>query len=130
MSPRIVAILSLAAGLFLWGLPSFAHHGSNVVYDLTKSITVTGTVARFQFVNPHTLIFVEVTGEDGEVVEWLIGLPSAAGLGSREGWTRDTLQPGDEITIIGAPARSGAPSLWTEQITRDGEPMLGARYTG
>jgi len=130
MNPRIVAILSLAAGLLFFGLPSFAHHGSNVVYDLTKSITVTGTVARFQFVNPHTLIFVEVTGEDGEVVEWLVGLPSASGLGSREGWTRDTLQPGDEITIIGAPARSGAPSLWTEQITRDGEPMLGARYTG
>lgn len=130
MSPRIVAILSLAAGLLLSSLPSAAHHGSNVVYDLTKSITITGTVARFQFVNPHTLIFVEVTGEDGEVVEWLVGLPSAAGLGSREGWTRDTLQPGDELTIIGAPARSGAPSLWTEQITRDGEPMLGARYTG
>ena len=130
MSPRLIAIASVAVGLLLSSVPSLAHHGSNVVYDLTDSVTVTGTVTRFQFVNPHALIFVEVTGEDGEVVEWLVGLPSASGLGSSEGWTRDTLKPGDEITIIGAPARSGAPSLWTEQITRDGEPMLGSRYTG
>jgi hypothetical protein len=130
MSPRFTAIVSLAAGILFASLPSHAHHGSNVVYDLTQSITISGTVTRFQFVNPHALIFVEVTGEDGETVEWLAGLPSASGLGSREGWTRDTIKPGDEVTIIGAPARSGAPSLWTEQITRDGEEMLGARYTG
>ena len=130
MSPRLIAIASLAVGLLLSSVSSLAHHGSNVVYDLTKSVEVSGTVTRFQFVNPHALIFVEVTGDDGDVVEWLVGLPSASGLGSSEGWTRDTLQPGDEITILGAPARSGAPSLWTEQITRDGEPMLGARYTG
>ncbi len=130
MSPRRIAIVSLAISLLLSSVSSLAHHGSNVVYDLTKSVTVSGTVSRFQFVNPHALIFVEVTGDDGEIVEWLVGLPSASGLGSSEGWTRDTLQPGDEITIIGAPARSGAPSLWTEQITRDGEAMLGERYTG
>jgi len=130
MSLRLIAIASLAVGLLSTSISSLAHHGSNVVYDLTKSVEVSGTVTRFQFVNPHALIFVEVTGDDGEVVEWLVGLPSASGLGSNEGWTRDTLQPGDEITILGAPARSGAPSLWTEQITRDGEPMLGSRYTG
>jgi len=130
MSPRLVAIASVAVGLLFSSVPSLAHHGSNVVYDLTESITISGTVARFQFVNPHALIFVEVTGEDGEVVEWLVGLPSASGLGSRESWTRDTIKSGDELTIIGSPARSGAPSLWTEQIMRDGEDLLGARYTG
>ncbi len=130
MGSRFFAIASIAAGLLLSSVPSQAHHGSNVVYDLTKSVSVAGTVTRFQFVNPHALIFVEVTGDDGEAVEWLVGLPSASGLGSSEGWTRETLQPGDEITIIGSPARSGAPSLWTEQIMRDGEPLLKARYTG
>jgi hypothetical protein len=130
MSARLIAIVSAGIGLLLPWPSSFGHHGSNVVYDLTQSITVTGTVTDFQFVNPHALIFLEVGEEGGEVVKWLAGLPSASGLGAREGWTRATLGPGDRITITGAPARGGAPSLWVEQIVRDGKPLLNARYTG
>ena len=130
MSPRLVVILSAGVGLLFPCMQSFGHHGSNVVYDLTQSITVTGTVTKFQFVNPHALIFFEVTGENGEVVEWLAGLSSASSLGANEGWTRDMLAPGDRITITGSPARGGAPSVWTEQIVRDGKPLLRAKYTG
>jgi len=130
MRPRRAANLFAVLGLLFLCLPSFGHHGSNVVYDLTQSITVSGIVADFQFVNPHALIYLEVMGEGGETVRWLAGLPSASSLGSNESWTRDMLQPGDEITITGAPARGGAPSLWVEQITHDGKPLLRARYTG
>jgi hypothetical protein len=110
--------------------PAAGHHGSNVVYDLAQTITLTGTVTRLQFVNPHALIYFNVTSPDGAVVEWFAGLPSASRLGAAEGWTRETLKPGDTITITGAPARGGAPSLWTEQVSRDGEPLLKERYTG
>ena len=130
MSPRLAALISIAIGSLALSLPSVAHHGSNVVYDLTKTITVSGTVTKFQFVNPHALIFLEVTDENGEKVEWLAGLPSASGLQGNEGWTRDTIKPGDNLTITGSPARGGAPSLWTEQIERDGEPLLKKAYTG
>lgn len=130
MSPRFVAIISVAIGCLSLSVTTLAHHGSNVVYDLTQTITVSGTVTRFQFVNPHALIFLEVTDENGETVEWLAGLPSASGLQGNEGWTRDTIKPGDELTITGSPARGGAPSLWTEQIERDGEPLLKRAYTG
>jgi len=130
MSPRLIATLSVAVGLLFPSLASFGHHGSNVVYDLAQSITVTGTVTKFQFVNPHALIFFEVADEDGEAVEWLAGLPSASGLSANEGWTKDFLKPGDEITVTGAPARGGAPSLWIEQVVRDGKPLLRAKYTG
>jgi len=126
---RLSATL-IGLGLFGLTLPSFGHHGSNVVYDLTKSITVSGTVTEFQFVNPHTQILFNVTGDDGEVVGWLAGMPSSLSLGQNEGWTRDTLKPGDEITIIGAPARNDAPSIWVEQVTREGEDLLEDRYTG
>ncbi len=126
---RLTATL-VGLGLLSLTLPSFGHHGSNVVYDLTQSITVSGTVTEFQFVNPHTQVFFDVTQEDGSVVSWLAGMPSSGGLSQNEGWTRDTLKPGDEITIIGAPARNDAPSIWVEQVTRDGEDLLGARYTG
>lgn len=130
MSHKVVAFVSIGLGLLFPCLPASSHHGSNVVYDLTQTITVTGTVTEFRFVNPHALIFVEVTGDDGEVVKWLAGLPSASGLGANESWTRDTIKPGDQITITGAPARGGAPSLWAKQIVRDGKPLLRQSYTG
>ena len=68
--------------------------------------------------------------EDGSVVGWLAGLPSTVSLGRNEGWTGETLKPGDEISITGAPARNDAPSIWVEQITLNGEPLLGRHYTG
>lgn len=111
-------------------IPSLSHHGSNVVYDLTRSITVAGTVTEFQFVNPHTQILFDVTGEDGLVVGWLAGLPGSIRLTQEESWSSDTLKPGDEISILGAPARNDAPSVWVEQVFLNGEPLLGDRYTG
>jgi hypothetical protein len=130
MRLRLVAFFLAALGLLLPSLPSFGHHGSNVVYDLTQSITVTGVVADFKFVNPHALIYLDVSNEAGETVQWLAGLPSASSLGSNENWTKTTVAPGNTITITGAPARGGAPSLWVEQITHAGQPLLRARYTG
>ena len=75
-------------------VPSLSHHGSNVVYDLTQSITVAGTVTEFQFVNPHTQILFDVAGDDGTVVGWLAGLPGSARLIQEEGWSRDNAQAG------------------------------------
>lgn len=130
MSPRLVAILSAGVGLLFPCLASFGHHGSNTVYDLTQSITLSGTVTKFQFVNPHALIFFEVKGDDGEVVEWLAGMPSASFLAANEAWSKASLKPGDQVTITGAPARGGAASVWIEQVLRDGKPLLRAKYTG
>ena len=130
MSVKFIAILSAGIGLLSLSLPSLSHHGSNVVYDLTQSITVTGTVSDFQFVNPHTLIMFDVTGEDGTVTEWLAGLSGPSNLASNEGWTRETLKPGDQISITGAPARGGAPSVWVEQVFVNDEPLLKRKYTG
>ncbi len=130
MSAKLVAIFLATVGLLILSVPSFSHHGSNTVYDLTQTITITGTVTDFQFINPHTLIFVGVTGEDGAVVEWLAGLSSPTSLASNDGWTRDMLKPGDQISITGAPARRSVPSVWVEQVFLDGEPLLSQRYTG
>ena len=84
MNFKLVAIL---AGFAIAGLslPSSGHHGSNVVYDLAQTITVSGTVTEFQFVNPHTQILFVITNEDGSVVTWLAGMSSSLGLGQNEG---------------------------------------------
>ena len=130
MSPRLIAIVSTGVGLLSLSVPSYSHHGTAIVYDLTQSITVSGTVTDFRFVNPHTLIYLDVRGEDGKVVSWLGGLSSNTSLSRREGWTRETLKPGDEISVTGAPARGGAPSVWVPQLILNGEPLLLGEYTG
>ncbi|MFL2547027.1 MAG: DUF6152 family protein [Candidatus Rariloculaceae bacterium] len=129
MNAKLVSTLAGVA-LAALSLPSNGHHGSNVVYDLASTITVAGTVTEFQFVNPHTQILFEVTSEDRSTVTWLAGMSSSLSLGQNENWTRDTIKPGDEISIVGSPARNDAPSIWVEQIEVNGEPLLDGRYTG
>lgn len=126
MRRRLVAFFSVAAGILLLPVGSFAHHGASVVYDLNQKVTMTGTVTDYQFVNPHVLIFFEVTGEGGTVVGWSAGLTSPNRLARSDGWSRDTLKPGDKISILGSPARGGAPSLWVQQVFLDGTPLLGS----
>ena len=130
MSVRLIASFSAAAGFLFFSVASLGHQGSNTVYDLNQTITIEGTITDFQFVNPHTLIFLDVTGEDGAVVSWLGGLSGPNHLAREEGWTRDTFKPGDQVSIIGAPARGGTPSVWIEQVFLNGTPLLAQQYTG
>ena len=130
MSLRLITIFATGVGLLSLSVPSYSHHGTAIVYDLAQSITISGTVADFRFVNPHTLIYVDVRGEDGEVVSWLGGLSAHGSLTRREGWTIDTLKPGDEVSVTGAPARGGAPSVWVQQVILNGELLLSGESTG
>jgi len=119
----MVMVLALAvnAGTAL------AHHGAAVVYDLAQSVTFTGIVTDFQFVNPHVLIFFEVEGADGKKTVWSAGLTSPNRLARSDGWSKDTLKPGDSVSITGNPARSGAPSLWVEGVLDgNGRALLGS----
>jgi hypothetical protein len=86
-------------------LGALAHHNSNAYFDTTQEFALQGTVTRFDWRNPHSYIYVDATGVDGEVVSWrLEGGPVA--LMRRMGWTRDTLRPGDEVTAIINPSRN------------------------
>jgi hypothetical protein len=129
MGARTVQILAGVIGILLsQGLE--AHHGA-AVYDLQKSVTVTGTVTKFMFVNPHVLIYVEVKGVDGAVVEWSGELTSPIRLsrGAAQGvkWTKDILKPGDAVTLTGSPARNGAPVLVLNKVVDgNGRVLIGA----
>jgi hypothetical protein len=110
--------------------PLAAHHGA-ALYDQSRTVTVTGTVTQFRFVNPHVLIFASVTGQDGKTVEWSGELTSPTRLarGEEDGgvkWTRDIIKPGDKITLTGNPARNGAPALVLQQVVAgDGRVLVG-----
>jgi polyisoprenoid-binding protein YceI len=114
----IFSLLSLGL-LFIISGPALAHHGS-AAYDMSKTITVTGTVTDFQFVNPHVLISMDVKDPSGRAEKWEGELTSPNHL-ARAGWTKSTLKPGDEVTWMGGPAKSGSPTMWIRKITKDGQ---------
>ena len=99
--------LYIAVMLLLLSRSASAHHG-NSAYDETVRVPIKGTVTEFVWSNPHSQIYVDVKAKDGKVVSWAIETNSP-GILTRAGWTRRSVKPGDEVTIILCPARNGAP---------------------
>jgi hypothetical protein len=85
---------------------AMAHH-SFAMFDAEHPIDVTGTVKEFRFVSPHTILIVDVKGEDGTIKSWILE-GGAPGLQAREGMTSKSLKPGDEIVVKINPLHSGA----------------------
>jgi hypothetical protein len=119
-------------GIALAGLglaaPVSAHHGA-ALYEPEKTVSITGSVTEFQFVNPHVLVYVNVKDKDGKEVKWGGELTSPnrlARMGGPVKWHKDILKPGDKITMTGRPARNGAPAMVITQIVdAHGQALLG-----
>jgi hypothetical protein len=118
MKSNALSLGGLAAAVLALGLAttSIAHH-ANSAYDRERTISVTGVVTRWQFINPHAGVWLDVTDEDGNVVEWSGEFQSIQDLYRHYGWNKNTFQPGDEITIYGNPdRREGRHSMWTSLV--------------
>lgn len=107
-------MIALAAGLLFASLPAFAHH-STAEYDMTTLSSVKGSVTQFEWSNPHAYIHIQVKDEKGNALEWTAELASI-GMLSRANWTRNTVKPGDEITIVGYRAKNGKNSMRLNKI--------------
>ena len=85
----------------------FAHHGFSVEFDKQSPLTLTGTVTKMEFMNPHIYFYVDVKGKDGKVANWAFegGPPNVI---YRQGWRKDTLKPGDVVTVKGFRAKDGS----------------------
>jgi Family of unknown function (DUF6152) len=102
------SILSSAAALLLAAAsPGWAHHSFATQYDADKPITLKGVVTKIEWTNPHARFYIDVKGDNGDVTNWNLELASPNVL-SRNGWTRHALEAGDEVTVEGSMARSGA----------------------
>jgi hypothetical protein len=106
MKGRLLAALTLATALFPRTSSVYAHHGT-AGYDMSKVITVQGTVTQFDWTNPHCVIYVDAKGENGELQHWALELGAPTHM-TRAGWTKSSLKPGDAIAADTHPARSGA----------------------
>jgi hypothetical protein len=115
----------LVGGLLAALMPAYAHHSWRV--DRSRSVTVKGIVTRFAFSSPHVEIFFDVKDASGNIEKWEAGGANPRRL-TQSGWTRDTLKPGDEITITGFRARDGSPELMFRTVALgDGAPIGGYR---
>ena len=128
MYARVIGTLLVGSALLVTS-GALAHHGG-AAYDGATTVEVVGKVTRFEFVNPHVLIYANVTDDEGDTVEWSGELTSPNRLARSERstikWHKDIFQPGDDITLIGNPARSGAPSLRLQEVLNaDGVRMIG-----
>jgi len=107
MYPKLVASYVLIVSLLVFCGPMLAHHG-NVAYDEIHLITISGTVTEIVWANPHVQFFLDVKDDKGKVINWGIESQSP-GILHRNGWTRTSIKPGDQITITLAPSKNGAP---------------------
>jgi hypothetical protein len=119
----LVAAAALSASTFVG-----AHHAVTPFYDLSKTVEFDGVVTRWIFKNPHSFLYLEVTDEKGQKVEWEIELGAPIIL-TKQGWTPDTVKPGDRIHAKGSPSRApgthGLSSMAGGTLTRpDGSRLV------
>jgi len=101
------SIFTAAAGLLLAALPVLAHHSFAAEYDKDKPIKLTGTVTKLEWMNPHARFYVDVKDDQGTVTNWEFELAALNAL-IRKGWNRNSLKPGDVITVDGFLAKDGS----------------------
>jgi hypothetical protein len=99
------AVVFCALAFSLGVQPVMAHHSFDM-FDMTKQMTITGTIKDFQWTNPHTWTWIDVPNDKGGVDTWGIEGMSPNFLG-RRGWNKHTLNPGDKVTITIYPLKDG-----------------------
>jgi hypothetical protein len=118
--PLVVVALALSV------TSASAHHSFSAVYDDTKTISVTGVVTQFRFVNPHALMSMDVTDATGKVVKWVVEFAGRLNL-SEVGWTEDSIKSGERVTVTGNPAHTTPARMAFRKLVRsDGTELLPA----
>ena len=107
-------LLSLAALFFLVSIPAVAHHGP-AEYDTNTQTSLKGTITDFQFMNPHSVIFFDVTDSAGATQKWSAEALSATSM-VRQGWSKTMMKAGDQVTITGNISKNGSHAMRLNKI--------------
>ena len=113
---KLALFLALSFAAILVSAPLFAHHGE-ANYDTDKVVAVKGTVSSFEFINPHTLITLDVKNDKGEIEKWSCEMRSPTMLVRVGGWDKNTLKVGDVITVYGNRAKNGTTVMRLQKLT-------------
>ncbi len=112
----LVSAFAVGAGLMLSALPVLAHHSFAAEYDNKQPVTLTGTVTKVEWMNPHARFYINAKDESGKSADWELELGSPNGL-MRQGWTRNSLKEGDVVTVTGSKAKDGSNLANARQVT-------------
>ena len=106
----------MSLALLLIAVPVWAHHAFSAEYDASKPLTLKGKVTKWELVNPHSWIHIDVVGPDGKVTPWMVegGSPNSL---LRNGFTKNSLPAGTEILVEGYQAKDGANRAVGKDIT-------------
>jgi len=140
MRLKSLSIWIVIAGFLLAAVPVLAHHSFAAEYDTKAPVTLKGVVTKVEWLNPHAYFYMDVKDEGGTVVNWAIenGPPNML---YRNGWRKDSLKPGDTVTVDGFRAKDGSTTANARLVqlpdgrkvfsgsADDGGPSAGARTT-
>jgi Family of unknown function (DUF6152) len=120
------ALVALCAGALLFCTPMLAHHGTQVSYQVDKTITLHGTVTEWDFAYPHPQIYFDIKNESGQLEHWAAELlPTPIMMKNMKvGWSRATMKPGDEIVLTANPSKvAGAKVCLARKLLVNGKEM-------
>jgi hypothetical protein len=124
VTSNLFIVIATAVGLLGVAVPVFAHHGVANLYDMSKVVMLKGTITKFVWTNPHNQIFFDVTDEKGAVVHWVVATEPPQVMLER-GWTKRSLNPGDQVTVYVFGAKNGAPVGNVQKIVLpDGQELI------
>jgi len=107
MNRKMTSCLSAGVTMLLMSAALVAHHAESAQFDNANPVEVKGVVKKVEWMNPHIWFYVDVTDDTGKVTTWgFSGGPP--GMLARRGFTKDTLKPGDVVTVQGARAKDGS----------------------
>ena len=101
----LVALVPIAAGLLMSGVPALAHHSAGPTYDLSATITIKGEIIEVLLRSPHSFFFVEAEDSKGVVQRWAVE-GAAAPQFARQGVVKDSFKAGDPVEVVACPARA------------------------
>ena len=109
------AVATALLGLVSSAVPLLAHHSFAAEYDSTKKVTITGTVTKVEWMNPHARFYVDVKDEGGKVTNWNFELGAIPVL-LKQGWRKDSLKVGDQVSVEGSRAKDGSNTANAQRV--------------